>query len=615
MIVDVQKPIPVVPGHIPTKGPGFSELESKIVSARAVSFDFFDTLFVRTLLDPEDAFDILGKRFGIKAFRQLRRTAQAEAFKRMLHAGRREITLEGIYACLQPLSVSAEELMLAEYELELSLVLPNHELLPVFTNVMERGVPVVITSDMYLPSSFFRESLKRHGIPEIPLFISSERNATKRDSGQLYDVVASELGLDHERILHIGDNPHSDISQAHIKGLMTFHYSEQRRLSAPNHHSPEASLARGLIRKHRGEIPPESFQELGFLYGGPAAVGFLGWVAEQAQRDRIEHVLFLSRDGYILDLLARSWANNGLPKFSYFYGSRTVFTLAGMNDRNFNDHLPFLLSGAEGLSPGELLERINVAPPAKKAMEEFGFGDERTVTPDDYKHLANFLYAFRWKILKVCRRNRRGLLAYLHSLGIHAGTRVALIDVGWNGTTQNAFEVAVKEMMDLEVFGYYFCLADTPECLERQKVRRMTALFSSPSTPADLVARTYKNRVVVELFFSAPHKSIVGLESSRDGIVAAQEDPGIGRADDLRQIYGEIACGIGEFARSFNQFLEKASFPASPREVAMPLVEFAASSSWVTHPLMDSIKNFDAWSNTRNRNIGFSDYLKESKPS
>lgn len=54
-----------------------------------------------------------------------------------------------------------------------------------------------------------------------------------------------------------------------------------------------------------------------------------------------------------------------LVKSDYFYGSRTSLTLSTINDENFVEYLPFLLSGAEGLQPRELLERIGVTPQMK----------------------------------------------------------------------------------------------------------------------------------------------------------------------------------------------------------------------------------------------------------
>lgn len=75
-----------------------SEIVARIASVEAVSFDIFDTLFVRPLVNPEDAFDLLGTQFGVPEFRRIRREAQTQAFRQMVSERRNEITLDGIYA-------------------------------------------------------------------------------------------------------------------------------------------------------------------------------------------------------------------------------------------------------------------------------------------------------------------------------------------------------------------------------------------------------------------------------------------------------------------------------------------------------------------------------------
>ncbi|MFZ5775271.1 MAG: HAD family hydrolase [Thermodesulfobacteriota bacterium] len=589
---------------VPAAGPAAPQLvliRQRIAVASAVSFDFFDTLFVRALLEPEDLFAMIGKRFSIPDFPARRRAAQTEAFRRMQEEGRREITLAGIYACFGPLPLPAEEVMAAEYEMELAVAHPNAELVDLFAATVAAGKPVVLTSDMYLPGRFFIEALERHGLPKVPVFASSDRNATKRDAGELFDLVVASLGVPHGQLLHIGDNPDSDVRMAAAKGLATCGYREARRPESPRTVAPETSLARALLRKHSHQIPPGSFEELGFLHGGPAAVGFLDWLSEQAQRDRIDHLLFLARDGYILNGIARAHPGRPLPRFAYFLGSRVAFTLAAMHEGNFGDFMPFLLSGAEGLSPYELLERIGVQPPAATVMESFGLGDGVRVGPDRLGRLSAFLHAYRWEILKVCRRNRRALHLALNRLGIQPGERVGLVDIGWNGTTQDAFEQAIADLLPLEVFGYYLCLANTTECVRRQRRRRMAALVSSASFSAAILDRLYRNRAAAELFFSAPHPSVVGLAIGQDGEVTMADGSCGARQDQLARISSEIAAGMLLFASSYDAMRKALHLPTSPLQLATPLLEFVCDDGWRDNPLLASVMNFDCWSRTRNR--------------
>lgn len=583
------------------------ELRQKLTQVEAVSFDFFDTLFFRPLCDPEDVFDIIGHRFGIQDFRAKRRNAQAEAFRRMALYGRREVTLRNIYDCFENAPTTIQDLMQAEYDLELSILGPNQELIELFCEAISLGKPVVVVSDMYLPSEFFIACFRQHGLPSVPFFISSDLNATKRDHGELFDIVIDQLHLPPDKILHIGDNPVADITRAREKGLQTFHYQEKYKPISTERHSPAISVAKALIRTHRVLLRAGSHQELGFRYGGPAMVGFLDWIAEQTKKDEIDRVLFLSRDGYLLNRLAKYMSESSFPKFNYFYGSRTAFYLAAMDETNFATFIPFLLSGADGLSPYELLERIGITPPSDRVMKDLGLADDIRFTPAIYDRVAEFLWAFRWEILKVCRQNRRALFFYLRELGISEGDRVAIVDVGWHGTTQEAFELAIRDLIDIDVFGYYFCLVNSNDCVKRQQSYRMSAMLSSSIVSAKVFSKIYANRVVVELFFSAPHHSVIGWRQTNHGILPV-EDRGRGNSGNLTSLSAEIVEGTELFAKAYCQLRKQIMLPNSPIDVAWPLIEFATEEQWRHISPLAKVNNFDAWASSRNRDIALTDY-------
>ncbi|MEA1647638.1 hypothetical protein UAJ10_01225 [Nitrospirillum sp. BR 11164] len=251
-----------------------------IAAADAVSFDFFDTLFYRTVDAPEDVFDIMGRRFDVPNFRAQRKAAQAEAFVRMHKAGRKEISLAGIYECLPLDQALVQALQAAEHALELDIIRPDPVVLGALNYALELGKPVVITSDMYFTEPFFREALSRYGVPAVPLFISSTCDATKRDFGDLFDLVVDYLQVPRAKLLHVGDNPHGDVTQAKAKGLTAFLYRREAPATIP-----------AATRADGGNVPEDPY-ELGYTFGGPCAVAFLDWMERQAREDGIDHLLF-----------------------------------------------------------------------------------------------------------------------------------------------------------------------------------------------------------------------------------------------------------------------------------------------------------------------------------
>ncbi|HEF4780143.1 TPA: hydrolase [Burkholderia multivorans] len=587
-----------------------ARLRELISRADVISFDVFDTLFLRLLREPEDVFDLLGRRFGISNFRNLRQEAQQRAFQRMLELGNEEITLDDIYECFDPVAVPTSELRDAEFNLELIVTVPNPRLIDVFNDALAKKV-VVITSDMYLPRKFFDELFRRHGLRPSKIFISSERNATKRDRGALFDIVASEAGVAPSSILHIGDNPVSDIARAKERGLSAFHYVDHVVASRITRSSPLGSLASGLRRVVRDGLCQGTFRDLGFRYGGPAAVGFLDWISEQAKKDRIDHVLFVSRDGYALERMARDVGGRDLPPFSYFKGSRVAFATAAANESNFDELVEFFVAGAHGLQPIEVLERIGVTPPDDCVMHDIGLGSEIVIGDANLGKIRSMLRACRADILRVCRRNRRGLFQYLVQLGIRPGMRVAVVDVGWNGTAQEVLLRALDGLMEVDLYGYYFCLNDSEVTRSREKVMRMNSLLSRTSLDRAQLATVYANRVAVELFFSAPHDAVIGYEPAADGTVRTVEDPGRVPMPNQRQISSEIVDGMLSFGRHFRELRKLLSMENNPLETVSPLVDYVANLCTDDLRLFEEVENFDAWASTRNQVMKLADYIEE----
>lgn len=585
-----------------------ADLKQRIADVDAVSFDVFDTLFVRPLHDPEDLFDIVGERCGIKGFRWIRQQAQRLAFQKMLATGRSEISLDDIYDCLPSLGVSPAVLREAEYELELSLTIPNPRLIDIFQSALTQK-PVVVTSDMYLPRKFFEALFQRHGLKPTALFISSDRNATKRDHGELFDIVAEELGISPSRILHVGDNPLSDVERAKEKGFAVYHYDDSIKTIQPKRSSISTSLAIGLRRVVKNAPESGSFQELGFNFGGPAAVAFIDWISRKAKEDHIDVLLFVSRDGYILEQIAHCDRACTLPRFSYFKGSRVAFTLAATDEGNFDSQVDFFLAGSHGLRPIELLERIGVAPPSDDVMNDLGLGAAVVVSDDNMAQVRSFLSAYRAEILQICRRNRRGLFQYLLQTGIEPGMRIAMVDIGWNGTTQDAFDQALRKLIKVDLFGYYLCLNDSEDCKRRQRSLNMDALLSSASIGAERLARVYANRVAVELLFSAPHSAVIGYRPGRNGHVEAVEDPGRACAAEHSSTAVAIANGVRDFADHFSSLCASISVKPDSLGTALPLVDFAETITPSSCALLASVENFDAWGSSRNQRVVLSDYL------
>ena len=586
-------PTLAAPVDAPAPPPGSlaERLRAEIAAAEAVSFDVFDTLFVRLLASPEDVFDLVGARHGIPDFRRHRTAAQTRAFQVMHERGRHEIDLDGIYECLPDLGVPAETLKRSEWEIELAVLRLNPEMGAVLRLARDLGKRCVLNSDMYLPRPFFEALCAREDVAVDAVYVSSERQATKRDHGALFTLVARDLGLAPARILHIGDNPASDIRRGEEMGFATFHYvaALPERDPAPD---PAHSLATGVSRFSAYRTERSPWWRAGYAAGGPAHLALLGWLEERTRADRIDLLLFLSRDGFTLH---RLWPETGVPSL-YFKCSRVLLVLASITARNFEENIPFLLSGAEGLCLADIAARIGVELPDEGVLADLGLGAGTVYGRGNRKLFESYLRVTRWRILQVCTECRRGLYAACLEAGLRDGLRIGLVDVGWKGSTQEAFVRFAESVFEVAVKGYYVCLHR--DARRERPGLDMEAMISERTHSAEAIQDLYANRVVAELCFSAPHGSVVGAFLREDGGVAYSEDPGRGADPRLPEIAAEVDAGIRAAVADFRALLaELRDLPVEMTVPALtaPLLRLARAPAPEEARAIGSIHNFDSW--------------------
>ena len=217
---------------------------------RVVSFDVFDTLLARPVLEPADLFHLVeakARARGIDVrFATLRRQAEraARVEMRRVDPGREEPTLDAIHAALRALAeldaATSETLRELEIEAEQRILRARKSVIPLVEHARGRGVEVVAMTDVYLPEAVVRGALARCGLGDLErCWVSSESGETK-GSGRLYRRMLADLRCDPSSVVHVGDRRESDVVRARALGLRAFHVPTARYLFF--RHSPFATL-------------------------------------------------------------------------------------------------------------------------------------------------------------------------------------------------------------------------------------------------------------------------------------------------------------------------------------------------------------------------------------
>lgn len=508
------------------------------------SFDIFDTLLTRCYSRPTDLFYSVGHELNKRniakmpseTWVQLRISAESEA---RISANSDEITLAEIYTLIcQKLNISEklrEKMEQIEIEQELSSLKGIKPHVNKLKSLRKEGHKVIFISDMYLPSEVIKKALIANNIEchDDELFVSSDYRETKY-TGKLFLRVLAHFNISPAELTHTGDNIISDYRMPKSLGINAVHYSsfdapgrdnlisncEQLPFSFRSHLASIIRLSRLNGTYH--DLRDTHIHHISSTVIAPILFGFTLWTLLEAKKKGLKTLYFISRDGQILKQIADR-INTALQlqiECKYFYGSRQAFHLPAVTEDNW-DHLDWLYDDTSFFSVKLIFNRVGLKPDAiKQYLLKNGFEPSawnNNLNADERAKLRHILHRspeFKTLVLESAAVARHTLVSYLNQEGIHAGARIAFVDIGWNGRLQRS----LSRVMDIAgikpaggLMGFYFGLR------QRLKASAEDNLFAWYYDEENELKR-FNNVVILEKFVEATHGSVIGYKKENDRI-------------------------------------------------------------------------------------------------
>jgi hypothetical protein len=255
------------------------------------SYDIYDTIIARTMLDPTTIFDLIEKKTQIIDFKNIRMKAQAQNGQ----------TLDTIYDRFKIITGFSDKQIEDLKEVEIQTEIENSYLILSVSNYIEKND--ILVSDMYFNADQLGRILKALGFKKHNKIYSSAMGKSKAD-GSMYAYLLKQYQI----IFHFGDNEHSDIKMAvenHIHGALI-------EVSKMNE-TEQFFYAKGnekfafQLRKFRHKNPYKLNTYDYHLYNDQVALNIpvlillskhLNDILIQENRDT---VLFLTRDGCLIE--------------------------------------------------------------------------------------------------------------------------------------------------------------------------------------------------------------------------------------------------------------------------------------------------------------------------
>jgi len=507
-----------------------------------VSCDVFDTAITRRLARPADLHLATGARALAQgliactpdAFREYRLAAERTARQELTRADD-EVRIIEVYERLRACNVVTDAVAAASLEFAVERAVAV-AIAPVRQALATRppGQRLVFISDTLLPGSWTTQLLSDCGYGEdFTVFTSADLRHNKY-SGRLFRRVIEALGCSPADMVHIGDDPVSDIRRARENGIAALYLPRPPVPPEPDDVAGLHYLAR-LAHSHRrsptaGAAHPEPASARLFKYCSLLLIGYTLFVLAEARRRGIRRIFFLARDGHIpLAIARRIVASTGEPvELHYLHVSRQSIAL------------PALGGDPDGLA--DLIHRSLLDGPLRIALDILGIGqeitprmlrdvgldpDQRIVDAASRDALRRLLEANGHLVRARTQDQRATALAYLEQSGFLVPGPRLVVDAGWRGSIQKAL-VGLTRLPATDVIGCYLGLL--PEaCAPGLDLRTAAGYLFSFGHPKPVMDKVLEGYALCEFFLSAPECATThyGFDGNRAvPVLAVEPEPG-----------------------------------------------------------------------------------------
>lgn len=435
-----------------------------------ISFDIFDTLIKRNVKTPSDVFDLVEIRYNLDAEEKIS-NFKSKRLQAYYVANQKNGTccLDEIYDELDFSTKVKDYLKEIEQQIEVDVCVANPEIVDVLLKLRELGKRIFIISDMYLSKTVVKKILDKNGITEDKyegLYISCECKA-KKTSGSLYDFVCKKNSFTPKQALHIGDNWKGDIIRAKQKGFAVYHLptavSNLEYIDKNNKfnigeqfvYNTLNSISNNIVTNNMSE-----FEKLGVQLLGPLMFGFVTWLNKEVEKKQIKKVFFLAREGDIIKKAYDMLYQDDKISTQYMYASRRSIIVPSYWANSEYNEICQSMSRSVHMNISEWFFRLGLdVKEYKNLLREKNIDFEYSFNGRELENneiIKDLYECIRKDVEKNSKEEYLNLEAYFKQIDF-CGEDVAIVDVGWNGGMQKAFEnLPYVRENQMKIHGYYF---------------------------------------------------------------------------------------------------------------------------------------------------------------
>ncbi|MHC0418826.1 glycosyl transferase [Lactococcus garvieae] len=313
------------------------------------------------------------------------------------------------------------------------------------------------------------------------------------------------------------------------------------------------------IAHHLGAQDDE-YYKFGYRVFGPYLFGMSVWLYQETRKQNLKRILFLARDGYMAKeafdvIFGENKFDGEQVKSSYIYASRRSFAVPSFTEcQNVEEvfsKYPYLKT-----SFGKTLKKLglntkDIKKLPQSLLDTVFNNTEELLAHTEAREALEQLFP---KILQNSYQEAKLLQEYFKQEKIQGD--VAIFDIGWHGTLQNAL-FSLKEKLNIRsIRGYYTGIV--PKVMTTSLEKSQGYLFDRHHHPA-----YYKfmglNFPIFERLFQPQEGSCIGFKKEGERILPQLENFFHEKGSEDQANLLAIQAGALAFVKSFSEELSSDS--------------------------------------------------------
>ena len=443
----------------------------------------------------------------------------------------------------------------------------NKPMIEIYQKLLNDGKKIFLISDMYLPKEVILHLLSKCGISGYrKLYLSNEYRCSKKTG--LFDIFIDRENINKESWVHIGDSWRADyysIFRMRRRGTYGIKISKKMKNYAPYLYkhmktkkmSDAYEIIGSFVNNHL-DTSKSYFYKIGYFVCGPVLYGFTNWLVENVERHGDNKILFFSRDGYIINKAFQAFNVENCTPYYFYISRRSNFSIRLKKDYSLKNILETVHKN-QITTVKVMLQRIGAYTEGNiKLAAEMGVDLYSDVFSNQYLE-PNVLSFFKIIICKMQKQYCEQALLFEKYVQqfCSSSDRIAVVDTGWNGSSQKAIEIAKSNLnMRAEIHGYY--LGVNSEKKGREKGLYAEGFF------VDGEEKIGENRFqlraiagLLEFIFSAPHGMVERYEQDGQNVIPQLQQYEYINTNGEKmkevEIASELRQGALDFVEQFNR--------------------------------------------------------------